>query len=164
MKAGSRLQAPFGKAFHLSAATLATAGLLLSACSDSPFEPSVPGDHGELVFEIDASGTSVSKVQVEVSAADIEPVIVTELELAGDGTARGSMAVPEGTGRTVIARGLVIEPAENFTVQLVEVYRKAVILDVAEGTRQTISMVLATSVSGGSGGSGGGEATELETN
>jgi hypothetical protein len=91
--------------------------------------------------------------------------MVTRLELAADGTARGAMVVPQGSARTVIARGFELAggSGERFTVQLVEVYRKAIILDVAGGSRQKIAMVLAADLGAGSGGGAGGEAEELET-
>lgn len=85
---------------------VALAGVLwlaATACADQARPTSRRATVAHLQLVADVAGTSVSTLVVEVSAADIQPSLVFDLEPL-DGLASGTLAIPPGTARTLLVR------------------------------------------------------------
>ena len=78
---------------RLVAVTLA----LLVACGGSPTEPP-PQELARLTVSASVAGTAVATMVIRVSAADINPALVFNLEIA-NGQATGTIAIPAGSDR-----------------------------------------------------------------
>lgn len=117
---------------RLSAVAL-VALLALGACEElqGPETDPVPVLLPFLVaFE---SHTSVATVVVTVSGARIDPALVFNFPVVND-TARGSVTLPVGTGRTVRAQG--------FDSAGIEVLRGERTVNVAAGTNAAVTVVM----------------------
>jgi uncharacterized protein YjdB len=118
-----------------SAVRTALAALLLAgsalACSDAALPG--PGDEAALRFTANVSGTPINTLVVEVTAPDIAPPLVYNLQ-AQNGTASGTIKMPPGQQRTITVRAY--DTGGEVT------HQGSVTLDVGPGQNPPVSIPL----------------------
>jgi len=117
---------------RLSSISLALALLvgLVSCAERTTVGP--PGD-ATLSVGINLSGTMVTTVVLDVTAADIPTMLVFNIPIV-NGVASGTITVPAGSNRTILLRG--------FDVGGVETHSGAVTVNIQPGTNATMSIML----------------------
>jgi hypothetical protein len=108
--------------------------LSTASCGDRSVDPNPPlGPIAELQISASVAGTPVSTLIVTVSAPDIQPELIFNIE-AVNGTATGNVALPVGSGRLLVIRAV---DASGITT-----HEGSKQVDVREGTNPTVSIPL----------------------
>jgi len=120
--------------FRRSTLACLVAVAAVAACDDLQ-APEVDAPPAPLPFvaAFDAA-THVTTVVVTVTGARIDPPLVFNFPVVGD-TARGTMVLPVGTARTLVAQG--------FDSAGTQVYRGEVTINVVAGTNAAVTLVMA---------------------
>ena len=92
-----------------------------------------PTGEAKLVLFADVSGTSVATVVVDVTAPDIPTALVFNVPVV-NGQAMDTIVVPAGSSRTIAMRA--------YDAGGVETHSGSTVLNVAPGTRATVSITL----------------------
>ena len=92
-----------------------------------------PTGEAKLVLFADVSGTSVATVVVDVTAPDIPTALVFNVPVV-NGQAMDTILVPAGSNRTIAMRA--------YDAGGVETHSGSTVLNVAPGTRATVSITL----------------------
>jgi len=92
-----------------------------------------PTGEARLVLFADVSGTSVATVVVDVTAPDIPTALVFNVPVV-NGQAMDTILVPAGSNRTIAMRA--------YDAGGVETHSGSTVLNVAPGTRATVSITL----------------------
>ncbi|MFC1540016.1 Ig-like domain-containing protein [Gemmatimonadota bacterium] len=124
---------------YISSLVLALPLLLTVSCARQTTGPVTPEGEATFLFQTNVSSTTISTVEVVVTAADISPPLVFNLPVS-NGTASGTLLIPTGLNRTITVRALdlkgIVTHHGNATVNVVEGMNPALNVTLQSGIGQ----------------------------
>ena len=109
-------------------------GLMLTAgCHDQVTEQSTAPEPVSLMISFDVTGTAISVVVAEVTAADLDTAIVDTLTVQND-TVAGTLTIPAGSDRLLTLRA--------YDDAGIETHRGSTTLTVQEGSNPPVVIIL----------------------
>ena len=134
---GTRARHALGTLVRAASLTLAGCVALAMACTSSG-DGTAPSGNAVLPFHVSfGAGVPVATLVVTVTGAGIAPPLVYNMPIVGGG-ANGSITVPVGAARTILA--------EAFDTSGVVIFSGSTTVNVVAGTNPTVSFLLTSGV------------------